>query len=263
MSLWFLTNTIGDVATSLTESGMTIATGYDRTHIINGARSSHCRWQPASGSQQVRYTLPSSYTPTHMVIARADWLLTQNGMRVKGFQRSSGGVWSAIAGADFNPLASANLMGPRSQDIAFAVSPTDLTGFGIEADTISGTEALQLSKLFVSVGFQFDVAPSFRPAWEPVPKSQNYDMQTPLYGTIPLEVEAFLDMRFQGVSTAKLLAFKALPRIFNWPFFLFDDAGDIWNWKLEHVMLQGMEVTLSDADLHDVTLKFYRLKHYE
>lgn len=263
MSLWILPNTIGDVATTLTESGMTIASGYDRTHIINGSRSSHCRWQPASGSQQIRYLLPTNYTPTHMVIARADWLCTQNTMRVKGFQRSSGGVWSGISGADYNPLAAANLMGPRSQDLAFAITPSEFTGFGLEADTISGSEALQISKLFVSVGFQFNVEPSFRPAWEPIPKSTTYDMRSPLYGTFPLEVEAVLEMRFQGVTTAKVLAFKALPRILNWPFFLFDDSGVIWSWKLEHVLLQSYEINTTDADYHDITLKFLRLKQYE
>ena len=266
MALLFLPNTAGDRATAQdnTGSGAT-ATGYDVKNLIAGPRQASNGWRStaSSGASGVGYQIATDTDIDHIVIARADWLLTENTMRVKGRKRDSGGTWTDISGFDKNPIVAADLIGPKAQDLVIAVDvDTSLRGVGISADPVAGTEAVQISKLYGAIAFTFDplTVPSREATWEDLPPGTYYE---PLLGSRPYEVERRFTLTFEAVTMAQIENFKAIPQLFYWPFFLYDQNADLWKWKLEHVILEGFEVSVRTNLYYDLTINFLRLRHYD
>jgi hypothetical protein len=184
-------------------------------------------------------------------------------MRVRAVQKSSGGTWSYISGVDYNPLSVASLLGPTSQDLVFAITPTQLRGYGIEADS-SGLEALQISKLIVSNAFDFGVPPDLSPApsWQPLPKGITTQLFTPYRGYEPFEVESQISINWSSVTQAVAFGFREIIQVGRWPFYLYDEDGDVWPWKLEHVVLKDYAFSQTGDGYYDLTASFLRLKHY-
>jgi hypothetical protein len=263
MSVYLLPNTIGDAAATCALEAGTTSYG-ELNDLIAGPRSTFWRSVAASSAIAPMFTLSSDVIATHMVVARADWMVTLAGARVRARQRSSGGVWSHIVGVDYNTLTAGSLLGPKSQDLVFAVSPTNYRGYGLEFDSV-GTEAMQISKFYPSVGFQFDGDLVLNPApqWTAFPLTQSVNMFAPLKSYDAYEVEAQISLTWKNCSRANIRAFEALPQILNWPLFIYDDAGDVWNWKLEHVVIEGWAETFTAIDYSDITVTFQRLKLYE
>jgi hypothetical protein len=268
--LKFLCNYAGDVATSMSEAGgaSTAAASYDATNLIAGPRSTWYRTTATSGLSRIGYITPSIGFD-FLVIARADKLLTLGTMALYGLVRSSGGVWTnAPAGAILNPVTSADLLGPvvdgstHAQDFVYEFSSTQTAaGFGLELQS-GGSEATMFSKLFFGASFDFGHNPSLDAgvSWEHVPYPNRFFV--PHEGTLKYETERRFSLQWDFVSNAKIAAFEALPQILNWPLFLYDDAGDIWDWQLEHVIVEDYTVSVIGQDLNHITIVFRRLQHY-
>lgn len=257
MALVILTNSAGNSASQIQFDASDVADGYDETQIIAGPRSTLMRAQAATGCS-LGYVFSDTLTCDYMVVARADLLLTENGARVYPTQKSAGGTWSQQASPDYNELAAGDLVGPRSQDLVFPVSPSEIHGIGLAAE-FDSSEAMIFSKLYGCVSFAFDEEPMALSSEEVEPGT----FFTPLRGTWPYEVEKRIAIAFPAVSDATYLEFRALPQIYNWPIFLYDTTGDLWSWKLEHVVLETMTPTLANDGRWEIQASFLRLKHYD
>lgn len=258
MSLWILANHGGYLGTALYPSGEA-ATGYSLVDIVTGPRSTRYRSQASSGDRSAGYEFGSDVVISHVVVARADWMLTQNGSRVRARQRNSGGTWSVVSGIDLNPLSSANLVGPTSQDLVLAVSPSDHRGSSLFRSGVSGSEALQVAKVFASSGLYFGLNPTPGFSWQDLPDNQ---FAFPIRGNRVYEVERRFALNWLGITQANLNSFLALPMIDRWPLFLYDDAGDVFPWKLEHVIVENYTVNVIAADNINLEVSFARLKHW-
>lgn len=261
MSFYLLFNHAGHFASSLdTISLGTTATGYDIYDLIAGPRSTGHRTTASSSEAGRGYVFPSDYTCSHIVVARADWLLTQNGTRLRAKQRTSGGTWNYIGSVDENPLATNDLIGIRAQDYVAAVTPTDLRGIAITATPASGTQASHVSKFYACSAYSFGQNPSPGFSWENLPIGT---YRQGLEGDIPYEVEMRFTLTFPGVAQSIVTGFRALGQILNWPVFLYDDTGDIWDWKLEHCIIEAYEWIVHEKDVHSLSITFNRLRHYD
>ena len=262
MALLFLTNLAAYSATSVDAAGLTAGTasGYSTNDFIQGPRSTRHRTTDSSSEIGRGYSFAADITCNYIFVSRADWLLTKNGTRLRPRDKNSGGTWGYVAGVDYNPLTTAHLEGVNGQDLCFAVSPSNLRGIGISTASVSGTQATQVSKFWGCSSFTFDLEPAFQMNWEPVPE---YTFVTPLDGTMPYEIERRFSLTFAGARRAKVTEFRALPNIFKWPMILYDSTGDLWNHKIEHVIIEGYEETVLQNNIHVVSLSCARLKHYD
>lgn len=262
--LWILPNTAGDQATSLSMPTVSTEGGYDSADIISGPRNYFWRSIASSAGQGIGYILPADLIVTHFVIARADWLVTQSGGNLRSTQRNSGGSLSYISGAAYTPLTAASLMGPKAQDLAYAVAPTVYRGYYIEFDS-AGTEAMQISKFYPSVGFNFGHNPDIlaNPERQEDQHGQASTLFIPQRGYFPYETDGRITLSWHPVTRAVANEFLGLPQLLNWPIFLFDDAADLWPWKLEHVIVENIVETVLGQDEVQFTVTFQRLMQYE
>lgn len=262
MAILFLTNKAGDTASSVEFNSGTADSAYSDRWVIAGPRSLLFKAEASTSALNVGYVFTAATLCDYMVVARADLLLTATGMRVRPIQRDTGGAWTFVSGVDYNPLAPANLIGVRRQDLCFAVTPTDTAGIGVQAYNGGGSsEAAMFAKLYGCQAFNWGVGPAKGGvSFEKVPADTYF---TPLRGTWPHEVEKRLIMTFHGVTTAKVRAFKALPQVFNWPLFIHDTTGDTLPQRLEHVLVESFSQTLRRDKTWNVQLSFLRLKHYD
>lgn len=262
MAFSILTNLAGYTASSIDAAGLTAGTasGYSVNDFISGPRSTRHRTSDSASEIGRGYVFAADTTCSFLYISRADWLLTKNGTRVRPRQRNSGGTWAYIAGVDYNPLASTDLIGPRTQDLLVAVSPADLRGFGLSTAVVSATQATQLSKFWGCDSFSFNVEPEVSINWQPLP---DYSYFTPLNGTLPYEIERRFTLSFSAVTRAKATAFKALSNLLQWPVLLYDSTGDIWAHKLEQVLIEKITERVAETNLHFFNLSCLRLKHYD
>ncbi|WZO97257.1 hypothetical protein EP7_004281 [Isosphaeraceae bacterium EP7] len=262
MALTFLVNHAGVAADSIeVPTGATSAEeGFASKHIMTGPRSTGWR-STSGGSAGIGYAYDEDVAITHVVVARADWLLTKATQQVLGRQRDSSGAWSSIAGFNKNPLVRADLIGPRQQDLVVECSPADLRGIGILTGALTGSEATQVSKIYGSHGFSFsDADPSLGVATSTFEPGVRRKV---MHGSMEYEVEKQFGLRFEGVAHAELVSFRAVANLFYWPFFLYDAEQAIWPWKLEHVILGGFSATPYVEGYWTLELSFFRLRHWD
>lgn len=259
-NLLFLFNDCGDAATSVSVLAGATASGYSTSDIIVGPRST--MWRSSSSSNaEIGYVYGSNVSVTHFVIVRADLFVSTSGKHIVGQQRSSGGSWSDIPGFSYNISDSSLLVGPRSQDMVVATSPTDLRGVAVFSQPLSGgSEAMMFSKLCAGSSFSFSVPPRAGVSWRTFPPETYI---APMQGTLPYEVERGFSLLFDGVAQSEVTSFIARAQLFNWPFYLYDSTGDFWQWKLEHVILTDILVEMRERDNYAVQLEFARLRHYD
>lgn len=261
MSLKLIVNHLGNSATSLSMISGTVASG-DINNLIAGPRSSYMRATAASGAVQPGYVLGADLACTHLVVARADLMVTLVGAQVRAMQRSAAAAWTAVSGTTISTLAAGNLIGPTSQDLVLDLaSATQFRGFGVEFDS-AGTEAMMISKLIGGIAFEFgaDVSLGGVSAENIVDDDRFY---VPMRGSFAYETERVITLVVEAVTRAKATAFKALPLLLRWPMYLYDVDGDIWSHKLEHVICLGWKEVVTKADQHSFQITFRRLKHYQ
>lgn len=268
MAFWLLPNTIGNAATGVELISPTVTDpndlNSDKLNLIAGPRNTYWKSTTDSSAVAIGFQIASDLVATHIVVARADWMVTLAGARLRICNRSSVPAWSNLSSPDINPFATANLMGPTLQDYCVAITPTQNRGYGVTFDS-SGAESFKMSKMYASVGFSFsgDIQLDSLPEWKPMPRTQSVNLFIPQQGNEPYEVEADISITWRNNTPASIATFEALPQLRNWPLFIFDDAGDLWSWKLEHVLVDTWQKTLVGQDLWDITVSFKRLKHYE
>lgn len=262
MSFLFLCNTAGNTATAQSTAGVgTTATGYDIKKVIAGPRSTFHRATAGAGGVGVGYEFTADLDLDYIVVARADKMLTQNTTRVRVKERNSGGTWSNLAGVDYNPLTSANLLGIKTQDLVFSITQSVKRGLALYSVPLAGTDAQMVSKFYGCKAFEFvGSAPALGATTEILDIGSRF---TPQNGHIDYEVEARFSISFGPVSRAYIALFKALPQLRNWPLFLYDTAGDLWTHKLEHVLIEDWTETIVESNLHGLSITFLRLRHYE
>jgi hypothetical protein len=263
MSFLFLLNTAGEQAngTSTLSLGTGTASGYDIEDMVNGARSTCYRSDASSGEIGVGYTFAADTDISHCVIAGADWLLTEYGLRIRGKERDSGGTWSNISGFDTNPITAGALIGAYAQDYVMAITQSVKRGVGISAQTKGvGSEAMQFSKLYFSNSFSFSHNPKWGFSVELIPT--NSAGFKPLHAYMEYETERRWSLTWDWITLAELQAFNELPNILAHPFFLYDSAGDVFPWYLEHVVIESWTEAMLAPGYFQIEIVFRRLKHY-
>jgi len=233
----------------------------DYRNLIAGPRSTFFSMPASTTDQGMGYAHQgTNNTPTHIVVARADKLLTSTGMRLRGAQRASGGTWTVL-GPDLAPITSSDLTGIRGQDYVVAVSPSSLQGVGIIVNPHpSGTASGQISKLFGATSFTFGNEPTAGATFDSLPIGT---YSQPLRCIEPYEVEQRFSLVWPLIDASYVTSFLALPQIFRWPIFLYDDTQSIFQWKLEHVIIEGYKVLVHEKDRVSIEVTFARLRHYE
>lgn len=262
MGVLFLVNTAGDVAASVANAaGGSTATNYSLLDMITGPRSTLHRGAAASGGVGCAYLFNSNQDLTHVVVARADYLLTLNTSRVRLLQRNGSNVWSYVSGVDYNPLTSASLTGLRSQDLVIPFTQVEKRGIELYSNPVSGTDAQQISKFYGCNSFEFTgYAPKLGVTSENLPIGS---YATPLDGDMSYEIEARFSLSYELLTGSLVDNFKALPQLKRWPLFLYDGSQDVWNHKVEHVIIEGWTETIVQADRHNLEINFARLRYYE
>lgn len=292
MAFYLLSNVAGYYGDPNTNAGLSLTTssGYSVNSFISGPRSTWHRSDSSSLEIGRGYVYPELVDPTFCVVARADKLLTQAGTRVRPRQLAGGsstnywysqdwysggswyehnwwagsggsGTWSYISGVDYNPLVAGDLIGPRSQDLVFAVEPTETGGIGLSCKPVSGSQATLLSKFYGCEAFEFDNPPQLGTNWSDQPPGT---FARTMRGTYPYEIERRFSIRFGPETRAKAIAFRSVKYMFNyWPLFLYDPSATIWDHKLEHVIIEGVTETIIENNRHVLDISFARLRHYE
>lgn len=260
MSFLFLFNHAGRYASTYTLGSGVSASDESIYDTVSGNRSSMHRTTKSSSEVLRQYVYSASIAVDYCVIARADLALTQNTTRLRLKQRASGGTWSYVSGIDYNVLTSSDLIGITSQDLVIPVTLAEFYGIALSTLPASGSEASQISKFYAS--------DSYSVLGSPVPGIQIEDLPPytytkPIDGTLPYEIEKKFYLDFILLDQATITDFYTQPELFTSPFFLYDTTGDIWNHKLEHVILLEIEETFLEKDKYNLRLTFGRLKHYE
>lgn len=267
----FLTNQIGEDATTLELLSGSINSSYDITSLIAGPRSRMFRSAQTAGAAStvnIAYSSLGSTTKAadHVVICRADKLLTPGGIKAEIQNKSSGGTWSSILTKD--PIQSTDLIGIKTgnqkygQDFVSEITTTEQHGYGALFTTKTAAESVQLSKLFFCSAFDFGVEPIL----SPVPQWDYFSepiFVKPKKATEEIQAHARISLNWQGVTRAKVNEFRALTQILSWPFFLYDPEQTMWPWKLENVVIEDFSETYIEASRWDVSIKFLRIAHYE
>lgn len=269
--LKILCNTSGAKARDLILTGHSAATGYDQADLITGPRSKRFRTD-AQYAGTIGYTHDNiSVTCDHLIIARADWLLTLNagpayGTDLRGYRYT--GLDASGASAVFTSTIlddSTDLIGYRYQDYVKEWTPASGYGWAIDAygnPATTTTHTFQCSKLYFASAFDFGVNPKHQGiSWEYFSESKPTFART-LEGTFDYAVEARITVELPELEPSNLDSFAALPEIYRWPFFLYDSDADVIPWKLEHVILERFEQRIIADNVWGASLSFLRLKHY-
>ena len=257
--LEILCNYAGDQASSFSMRSGAVASGYAINDLISGPRYKFFRSDASSSTVEPAYNFAADLTCDRCVVVHADYLLTETGSSYQLTNKSSGGTWSTIGSP--TAVSKANLVGPYSQDLVVSFTASQLRGYGFQTTPTSGTTARSFSKLYFATAFNFGKNPD-----KNAPPSfailQGGDRESrAVKGEVPYQCEREISIQFTNITRAKLSAFLALPRIFEWPFFLYDSSGDIWDYNLEHVILTDYFYTVKPKQLHDLTLVVRRLVH--
>lgn len=263
MAFYLLYNYSGDISTQIAAIyAGTSASGYDINDVIAGPRSTHHRLQSSVSEVGIGYWHLFETTLNYLVVCRADWMLTQNGTRVRVGQKSLVGGWSNAAGIDYNPLARADLIGPRQQDLVIDIDAiTNTGGIALSSTPVSGGQSLQVSKIYGAKAYEFSTyLPIISSVSEMLPLNS---YATPLHGMIPYEIEKRFSLTWPMLPMSEVTAFKTLTSVFNWPIFLYDPDTTMWDWKLEHVIVESYQEDILEKGNHTLTVNFARLRHYD
>lgn len=256
-NLLFLINDAGINADTFTLSTGTTASNYNLYDLIAGYRSSLHRTE-SSGSEILRqYAYSADLDIDYVVLARADYLITENGTRVRLKEKASGGSWSYISGIDYNTLDSTDLIGLNSQDLVIPVTLTEYRGLALSTITASGSEASVLSKFFGCVSKSINGI---------INKGLEYQEQ--LAGTKikslenqrEFEIESIFTLTISDLLKSDIVDLSLYLKYLYMPFFIYDPNQDIWDHKLEHVILINYEEILLEKNNYNLSLTIGRLK---
>lgn len=248
MSFLFLTNTVGSNATMIETYGSAVESGYKAGAIMAAPRSRLVSTGDAFDFHTIAYDC-SSTTVTHCVVQGAWWF--KNGLNATDVKVVYGG---SLTTDSTTTVASMELLGPERQDWVKTITRT-ATKFGVKF-THSAVSRNLYGKVFFSNAFDFDATP------QQLAVRKEEERVRPLVGHQWYQTERAMTLQFENVTAAKLETFKALP--LQWPFFIYDEYGDIFDHKLEHVMIaEPWEAMRRVGGDYSLNLPLRRLKYYE
>ena len=267
-----LLNTAGEEATGFNNAGASATTdpAYDENTLISGARSTRWKSTDSAVTKGIGYLFSADVSADYAIITRGDLLaVNTTSPSLTWRQRNSGGTWSNL-GSAIDPT-SYTFQGPYRQDIIAAISPSDERGYGARLTQSAGSSAMMINQLWFADSFDFGQNPETipRPTFEDIPDSDR-DF-TPLQGYFPYATEKRFQLTFKALTNTTLDAFYDLcrtSRALRGPVILYDDtgtstAGDFWDYKSEHVIIENYQANYSTPDYADLTLVCRRLAHYD
>lgn len=274
MSLLLLTNTLGAQATSFSYNGTAADANYDYKDLAGGPRSNGAvTTTRASHNWQYRSTATMSWD--FSVVTRADRIANgKDSYRLSlNDTTTSGGAsgYSSVESTD--PFTTSSLVGMRidgksyGQDYVYLNGSTRTGKYGVELDIDDGggayaTQAIHLANWIVGESFTFGTEPTLRKNRVQMLPSDDQGIVRPIFGYHYYKTTHRLTLNWQHVTQAKMAAFRALP--LNLPLFLYDEDGDIFEHKLEHVVLaQPWNEIRVEPDLYSLEITFHRLEHYK
>lgn len=247
MSVLLLTNTAAAAATGIETLGASIATGYKAGWAMAGPRSRLV--ETSSASDHAFYYNTSSISVTHCVVTSANYF--KAGLNASSIEVHYGASNTADS---TTAVGSMTLVGPEQQDWVKTISRTS-TKFGVKFNHSISSKNLY-GKVYFSNAFDFENAPQI------IELEKLDERVRPLVGHQWHQVERAMRLRWDNVTAAKMESFKQLPM--QWPFFVFDDAGNIFDHKLEHVVVSEPWQAQRRLDgNYELDLILHRLKHYE
>jgi hypothetical protein len=269
-----LANTVGATVDTIAITGGSIPSGFDIDDIISGPRSTMFKTTGASNKTSPAYSdSTNSFQWTHCVVARADLMARASTSQGFAIEQDTGGGYGAVTGASISTLTTSDLIGVDPNDNGYGqdvvLTPTTSPQAGVDGIRLAITESggttnvqKQISKFYASNAFDFDNEPDSRPS--PVfqrlaPTERAF---RPLYGWITYDTEARITLTWRNLTQAKVENFKSIPELLNWPMFLYDPQAHIFEWKLEHVIIEGYSEQIRNPDAHDLSVTFRRLAHY-
>lgn len=253
-----------------------IAPEFDLDVIANGPRSSLVKLNESGRSEQrVGYFSSSqTYAIDFAAIIRADLLLTKGGMQVRFSRTNSAAIDASTTdiGTTLNTIDNGDLIGidkfgkGYGQDhVQEFASTGNRSGFMVKTlDDSANDESAMFSKLIMGQAFDFgtDKNPAASGSlFTDVPVGAG--LAQPLHGDEPYQIEKRFQLTWNQVTSAKVEAFLALPKITEWPFLVYDADAEVFPWKLEHVILENYSATLRAPDVWTIVLNLARLRHYE
>jgi len=243
MAFLILPNTFGVKATTINAS---VQAGSDKTRMVAGPRS-----QLTTGANGTSWAMSyeaASTAVTHCVVTSAN-LFAQG-----QYADEVDVTYSSSATVDSTTVAgSMVLVGPNSQDWVKPIAQTS-DEFGLEFRHTQAADSV-VGKVFFSTAFDFGTNPEFS---QLVTESEKV---RPLWGHRQYAVERKFSLAWSNLTQAKLAAFRALP--IQIPFFAYDDSGDIFDHKLEHVVIaEPWTESRRVGGEYTLTLVLHRLTQY-
>ena len=256
---YFLINDAGIEATSVgMQSEGVQDTNYDEANLITGSRQVWFKTTSTSDEKRIGYVWSGDMDLDHVIITRADKLVTQAGNTVS--IQAYNGAWQDVeSDIDLN-----SLVGLKRQDYVLAMNIEDITGIAVLI-TPDGTEANLINHFVGAQAFTFNREPAFSAIEEEIPPSDMYftDVNSVPKRFKTYEVSDKIALKFEGVTRDKIDEFLALDNIDNHPFYIYDSAHYLWAHKLEHVILESFRVVQLNDDYWSIAMILRRLKQYD
>jgi hypothetical protein len=246
MGFLILPNSVALSATTLEDSAA-IQSGSNLTHIMAGPRN-----QIVKGTAGTSHTVKYNCTfreVTHAVLTNAN--LFKNGVNATQISLQYG---SGPSVDSTTAVGSMTLVGIKSQDWVKTFPRTD-TAFSVKYEHSSSSETWY-GKIYLADDFSFGVPPQI------VQSESRLERVRPLLGHRKYMTEHVIGMAFANLSQATVAAFRALP-LYH-PFFIYDENADLWEHKLEHVIIADPWKESRQLDgTYQLQLTVRRLRHYD
>lgn len=258
---YFLINDAGNNATTVgCISEGTQDSNYDENNLITGSRNEWFKTTSTADPKRMGYTWSNEIDIDHVIITRADKLVTSGSSQVNVQVNQSG--WINLASSlDLEN----DLVGIKNQDYVLNYAP-DGGATGVAVRVVpNSAEATYFNHLVGAVSFSFGRSPAFNVLTEELNPSDRYYTDN---NTLPMRHRTYetshrISMKFEHVTKAKLDEFLALDNIRNHPLYIYDSNAWVFPHKLEHVILESIKTTQDNKDLWTISLVFRRLRHYD
>lgn len=258
-----LCNHAGDTCTSLTGTG---TAGTDITNLIAGPRSRNHRIDTTASDMTITYDNATPWAYDFFYIARADKFLTSTALDLTLLDDDDDDDTYASV-TSVSSFSSSNLLGVDQfgrgygQDYLYLATTPKYT-YGVQMKTACASSvARECSKFYAGLSYDPGVDPDLSPA----PRLQYLDKGfrfTPLNSTLNFECEVRFSLTWTGLSDAKVNEFEALPNLLKWPLVIYDEDQNIFDHKVEHVLVESYQISRKNVNVSDLKVSFYRLRHY-
>jgi hypothetical protein len=253
VAIKLIANTIWEassrVATTLDANFLQVAADLPGTfNIVGGPR--HLTWTASdTARKRLMYVQGNGgFSCDTMVLTRADY---HSGQQLKLIQWPEPYGTVGAVHTTWNPFTS-TLIGPRSQDFVFEFTQlTSKYALGLEFTNTTYTKRAGQFYLGNALTFSNPAAASFRPLTTSIVAGDH---------TYLIEHEAAFT--FTGVSRANIQTLERLYKVQREPVFFYDADGYTIAEKLWHGIITDLVITPFFNDLHTVSIRTARLRHY-